>query len=404
MTTEPPKNPKFQYLILVEPLGFLYGSAGKFLSPENLVGRSGTSFPPSAAALSGIFAASLPRKEIENLQLAGPFWAWSRNPQNFYVPTPFNCLVKEKKIEHQMVWRKCQSRWLVPFRVWQEIKGELVGWDLWKTPPNDKFESKTWLPIRHWKRLKHKTNKEQKFSKEILPQEESCFLKLKVESSPWQFVPHLHPRLQEEQRRVVDPDEEQGSLFLENGVQLNPDACLIYLSNTPISDGWYRFGGEGHLVDLRCQDICPTVTDLLNQDLGRRFALITPAIWGSNRLSYRAPQIDNQGNPSWPNNQICAILTERPTPTRYRFGNNPNAKSGEAKTLSRGRYAMSAGTVYVLEKPLGNWQSWPEEWFPKEGVSFKRWGCGLSLPLESALVQESNQQTANTSEISLGDN
>lgn len=36
----------FQYLILIQPLGFLYGSAGRFLSPENLVGRSGTSFPP----------------------------------------------------------------------------------------------------------------------------------------------------------------------------------------------------------------------------------------------------------------------------------------------------------------------------------------------------------------------
>jgi CRISPR-associated protein Cmr3 len=387
----------FKHLIVIEPLGFLYGSAGKFLSPENLVGRSGTSFPPSAATLSGIFAASLPRKEIENLQLAGPFWAWSRNPQNFYVPTPLNCLVKDKEIQHQMVWcQECKERWLVPFRVWQEVKGKLVGLDVWKTPPNDKFESKIWLPIRHWKRLRHQTTKEPNFSEESLTQEESCFLQLKVESSPWQFVPHLHPRLQEEQRRVVEPDEEQGSLFLENGVQLNPDACLVYLSNTPITDGWYRFGGEGHLVDLHCQDICPTVTDLLNQELGCSFALITPAVWGSQRLSYRAPQKDNKGNLGWPDNAICAILTERPTPTRYRFGNNPNAKAGEAKTLSRGRYAMPAGTVYVLKEPLGNWQSWPEDWFPKEGVplkhsspedpkkgfSFKRWGCGLALPLD----------------------
>lgn len=393
-----------KHLITIEPLGFLYGSAGKFLSPENLVGRSGTSFPPSAAALSGIFAASLQRKEIENLQLAGPFWAWSRNPQNFYVPTPLNCLVKNKEILHIMQWHNITPNGNLRMGSQSPCPDNKIccKWEVknqngeWKTPPNDKFESKTWLPIRYWKRLRHETNKQQTFSKESLTQEESCFVKLKVESSPWQFVPHLHPRLQEEQRRVVDPDEEQGSLFLENGVQLNPDACLVYLSNTPISDGWYRFGGEGHLVDLRCHDICPTVTDLLNQELGCSFALITPAVWGSQRLSYRAPQRDNQGNLGWPDNAICAILTERPTPTRYRFGNNPNAKIGEAKTLSRGRYAMPAGTVYVLKEPLGNWQSWPEDWFPKEGVplkpsspedpkrgfSFKRWGCGLALPLD----------------------
>lgn len=346
----------FQHLIVIEPLGFLYGSAGKFLSPENLVGRSGTSFPPSAATLSGIFAASLPLEEIKNLQLAGPFWAWNRNPQNFYVPTPFNCLVKDKKIHQQILWH--DGKWQV------QKEGK------WETPDNDKFQKGTWVSIDDWQQLRDCQN--------------PPVVKEKDETCLWEFVPHLHPRLQEDQRRVVNPekDREQGSLFLENGVQLNPDACLIYLSNTKIKNGWYRFGGEGHLVDLRCEDICQTVLDLLNQDLGRSFALITPAVWGSQRLSYRAPQIDNEGNPIWPDNEICAILTERPTPTRYRLGNNPNAKSGEAKTLSRGRYAMPAGTVYVLEKPLGNWQSWPEEWFPKEGVSFKRWGCGLALPLD----------------------
>jgi hypothetical protein len=35
----------FQHLIALEPLGLLYGSAGRFLSPDNLVGRSGTQFP-----------------------------------------------------------------------------------------------------------------------------------------------------------------------------------------------------------------------------------------------------------------------------------------------------------------------------------------------------------------------
>jgi hypothetical protein len=53
-----PPRPPFTHLIIIEPLGLLYGSAGRFLSPENLVGRSGTNFPPSAATLSGLFAAS----------------------------------------------------------------------------------------------------------------------------------------------------------------------------------------------------------------------------------------------------------------------------------------------------------------------------------------------------------
>lgn len=361
----------FKHLIVIEPLGFLYGSAGRFLSPENLVGRSGTSFPPSAATLSGIFAANLSPDKIRDLQLAGPFWAWSRNPQNFYVPTPFNCLVKDKQIHQQMEWyclvkeRKVQP--IMKNLQWQvkNQKGE------WQTPDNDKFEKGTWIAISDWHKLRDRQNPPVVKEKD---EKEETFL--------WKFVPHLHPRLQEEQRRVVDPENQGGSLFLENGVQLNPDACLIYLSNIPIPDGWYRFGGEGHLVDLHCQDLCPTVIDLLNEDLGRTFALITPAVWSSQRLSYRAPQRDNQGKLSWPDNEICAILTERPTPMRYRFGNSPLPRSGEAKTLSRGRYAVPAGTVYVLAKPLGNWQSWPEEWFPKEGVSFKRWGCGLALPLD----------------------
>ena len=36
----------FRYLITIQPLGFLYASAGGFLSPENLVGRAQSKFPP----------------------------------------------------------------------------------------------------------------------------------------------------------------------------------------------------------------------------------------------------------------------------------------------------------------------------------------------------------------------
>ena len=66
---------------------------------------------------------------------------------------------------------------------------------------------------------------------------------------PWEFLPHLHPYLAKDQRKVAT-EKERGSLFLENGVQLHPDVCLSYLSNTPLPDGWYRFGGEGHMVEL----------------------------------------------------------------------------------------------------------------------------------------------------------
>jgi CRISPR-associated protein Cmr3 len=282
--------------------------------------------------------------------------------------------------------------------------------DLWQTPPNDKFQTKTWLPIRHWKRIRHKINDGKNLFTENLPQEKSCFPKLQVESAPWQFVPHLHPRLQENQRRVVDSEEERerGSLFLENAVQLNPDACLVYLSNTTIPDGWYHFGGEGHLVELHCQEICPTVANLLNEDLGRSFALISPTVWGSNRHSYREPMVqkDKDRDSEWVAAWECeALLTERPSTFRYRLGNRKNEESDEKvnskeKLLSRGRYAVPAGSVYVLKEPLESWQEWDEDWFPKEGVSFKRWGCGLALPLESALVQNPKKETANTSEIS----
>ena len=45
----------FKFLVTVAPLGFMYGSAGAFLSPENLVGRSGSKFPPDPAAIAGLF-------------------------------------------------------------------------------------------------------------------------------------------------------------------------------------------------------------------------------------------------------------------------------------------------------------------------------------------------------------
>lgn len=323
----------FRYLIVIYPLGLLYGSAGRFLSPENLVGRSGTSFPPSAATLSGLYAATKSR-EINELQLAGPFWATSDNPQNFYVPLPLNYLVEKGKIEHRLNWKSGQ---------WQTQAGE---------PPAGKFDKGNhWVAINQWQQPK------------------------KAHSNPWEYIPHLHPRLKLSERRV-DTDSDRGSLFLENAVEMNPDTCLIYLANIPLNDGWYRFGGEGHIVDLQCIEMSATTQELLKQAVGDRFALITPAVWGSNRFSYREPMIyqNNNWEPAW---QKETLLTERPIPFRYRLGGKE-----KPKRLSRGRYAVPAGSVYVLKNVLSkSWQDWDKEWFPTEAYNFKRWGCGLALPL-----------------------
>jgi CRISPR-associated protein Cmr3 len=347
----------FGYLIIIQPLGFLYGSAGPFLSPDNLVGRSGKSFPPSAATVSGLYAAkySQPgtnergeptqRLNLPDLILAGPFWAYTENPQNFYVPTPLNYLaemnppqdeerIRQGKIIEKLAWNGDREQW-------QPLK---VG----------KFDTETWLPINEWE-------KPETVSKE-----------------PWQYLPHLHPRLETEQRRV-DVSSEQGSLFLENSIQMHPDICLVYLTNTPIDDGWYRFGGEGHLVDVQCQPITnETLLGLLNKSVGDNFALIAPAVWGSNRLSYRFPTIwQDEAWKTAPEWEKAQIFTERSVPFRYRLGG-----TGDTKRLARGRYAVPAGTVYVLETGISEpWFNWDESWFPCEGYSYRRWGCGLALPL-----------------------
>jgi CRISPR-associated protein Cmr3 len=361
---------KFNHLIIIEPLGLLYGSAGRFLSPENLVGRSGTSFPPSPAAVAGLFAAShgkdWMKQEQNDFYLAGPFWAKSNEVQNFYVPTPHNYLVKDDTIQ-QLNWKfhpeSQEYRWL----------------DEDNKSPDGKYEKDTWLPINQWEN----------------PQQGQ------VKKDPWEFLPHLHPRLKEDERHV-DTESDRGSLFLENAIQLDPDVCLVYLASHKLpEDGWYRFGGEGHMVDIRSELISEPVQDLLKREVGQCFALITPAIWGSNRLSYREPRYlkkkdasrhtldptdnDLQTVEEW---RDAIILTERPIPFRYRLGDRQDEnkqsihKPHQPKLLSRGRYAVPAGSVYLLQEPLNqSWQDWDENWFPKEGPSLKRWGCGLALPL-----------------------
>lgn len=356
----------FTHLVAIEPLGLLYGSAGPFLSPENLVGRSGDRFPPSAATLSGLFAATYGNSAVQDLQLAGPFWAKSAdisaNSQDFYVPTPKSYLVKAGQIESSLHWQN----------------------GTWKTPdggdPVGKYDSSSWLALSQWD----------------APQT--------VELSPWKFLPHLHPRLAEDQRRV-QVNEDQGSLFLENAVQMHPDTCLAYLSNLALESGWYRFGGEGHMVDVTSYLLSESIQERLNRPVGNAFALITPAIWGSNRLSYRAPHylkkqdasrhqqatVDADLQTIW---EIETILCDRPIPTRYRLGERPDHQPHQPKLLSRGRYALPAGSLYVVKDPLPAWQDWPLDWFPQEGPSLKRWGYGLALAMPSDFVTHTEKTSS----------
>ena len=360
------ERPPFSHLLIIEPMGILYGSAGRFLSPENLVGRAGTSFPPSPATVSGIFAKQLfesDRNALEKLQIAGAFWGKTDDVHNFYVPTPFNYLVTgglEKfglasYVKYKLAWQESEDKNGVwnPINQTEEYKNS-----------SEKYQSDTWINLRDWQNIQPGKTK-------AIDPAKKC----------WKSIPHLHPKLKQNER-IVD-EESEGSLFLENGIQLESDICLIYLTNTEIPAGWYRFGGEGHIVNIRCEPIQDPIASLLNQDLGRSFALITSAVWGSNRLSYRTPNIDEDSQPIWNNNyKTPGILTQRPHSFRYRLG----GERGKTKRLSRGRYAVPAGTVYVLDKPFAanenTWQKWSDDWFPYEAYSFKRWGCGLALPVD----------------------
>jgi CRISPR-associated protein Cmr3 len=363
----------FKYIIKIKPLGLLYGSLGRFLSPENLVGKSGSNFPPNSPTLSGIFAHYYGKnsEELKELQIAGPFFSHDENPINFYVSTPLNCLVKDDEIKYIMYW--INDQWKV------KIDGE------WQIPPNDKFATNTYLAINDWAKLTPNNSP----NNSNLP---------KIKTQPWKFIPHLHPKLRQDERRVLQ-EENEGSLFLENAVQLDPDYSLIYLSNVNLEKGWYRFGGEGHLVEIDSDEIKENdkIYQLLNQRITNSFATITAGIWGSNRLSYRSPtEITTNGHKTrekllWYDQEIAALLIGKATPFRYRLGNRKHSKNNtknegknEAKRLSRGRYSVPSGAVYVLKEALNKtWQNWDTTWFPEEGYSFKRWGSGLSLPLEN---------------------
>lgn len=407
----------FEYLIAIKPLGMLYGSAGRFLSPENLVGRSGTHFPPSAATLSGLYAATQDMQTdlLKNLVIAGPFWAADDDLQNFFVPTPLNYRaiwtpVAEQKAAHQNKQKNTTAKdttngeedpppWQLDCR-----KGEIEETLVWHPGPN--AQTGQWLPqgrSQSTRQSDDNTEEEKPESKNKYAQ--TSWLPIHDWQHPgtvwgdgWKMRSHLHPRLQDNQRKV-DVDSDRGSLFLENAVQLHPDLSLVYLATVPLENGWYRFGGEGHMVELTYHDLKSSTQTLLNQPVGQSFALITPAVWGSNRLSYREPHIpQNDSQHPTRNNGTCqpaweveTLVTQRPTPFRYRLGGAPN----KPKRLSRGRYAVPAGSVYVLKQPLNHaWVDWPDDWFPQEAYSFKRWGCGLALPLPQPVISNISESVS----------
>ena len=382
-----------KYLVSINPLGMLYGSAGPFLSPENLVGRAGNRFPPSAATVAGLYAAEQweGKHSLNDLAIVGPFWAEMNNPLAFYVPTPLNFRVKSNDDNDGY---HITERWQ-----W----GKESGWYLPSKTKEKKSVSNSWVCIDDWHQLQAAKIESSAKRIPVIPA-----------SEVWKYHPHLHPRLEDNERHVVRPIEtenddlpsQQGSLFLENGVQVHPDRCLVYLSSRKlnIEDGWYRFGGEGHLVEIKCEEISEgsSIDTLMKQPMGDCFSLLTPAVWGTQRLSYRFPVPTGKDSstaltaspnteplyslpktiqsPSGTNPEsfwsISAMMTERPIPFRFRMGG-----TDKLKRLSRGRYAVPSGTVYQVSGEIPPWQEWQQEWFPTEGYSYKNWGCGFALPL-----------------------
>lgn len=346
----------FKFLIKVRPLGLLYGSAGAFLSPENLVGRSGAKFPPDAATLSGLILSANHEKPFAdhydlkmNLTIAGAFWArdedFQYGNQDFYVPIPRSLIIDEDKADQ---WKIHNGKWR-------------------RTQKDEDIESfYRWQTISSWGK---------------------SINRIKVSKEPWIFVPMLHPTLDMDQRCVRQPIEkdDRGSLFLENAVQMEEGSFLVYLSTRAIPDGWYRFGGENHLVEITSQSIVNKyILTLFDTRIERTFALISPAIWGTNNLSCRYPKDVKFSN------KRPEMLTDRPIPFRPRTVKNSD-RNQQANTLSIGRYAVPAGTVYIVKNPLNKrWWDFPGNWFhqstrdlsiDQRPLPLKHLGCGLCLPI-----------------------
>jgi CRISPR-associated protein Cmr3 len=353
----------------------MYGSAGGFLSPENLVGRSNTKFPPDAAAIAGLLLNANreqqftdPQRLKQELVVAGPFWAKRDQPKKFYVPIPRHQIIAEKEEDEWLLKKKEKSistqqnselgnnQWYLNQYVWHRQKRHLEPAYFWQT-------------IDAWG----------------LPADEIRSREA-VAKVPWEAVPFLHPKIKLDERHVV----EQDGLFLENAVQLREDYCLVYLTNLDLGhfSGWYRFSGEGHLVEIENHELSDKhkINRLLQQKIDYAFASITPGVWGSNKLSYRYPQ-----HSSFPSRDL-KLLTDKAVSYRYRIGQSRKDANAETDNLynpkntgrlSRGRYAVPAGSVYVFREPLDmTWWDFPDEWFPREGFCLKHLGCGLCLPID----------------------
>lgn len=354
----------FHYLLLIEPVGLLYGSSGRLLSPEALTGHASVNFPPDSPAIAGLLASQLSRADVENLFTAGPFWLSSSG--DLMVPAPM-VLIQEgggptgRVCRHRLKWQGDGSHQGIS-GWWHEAKANQMG----KSP------SGGWIRLKDWP---HPSNPE------------AVEAVIAIHDDPWRAVPHLHPRLRDDERVSAG----KGALFLEYGIALQPSVRLAYLSSHRVPDGLVRFGGEGHLAEMTVRPIPSLLASLLDQPLQAPFALLTPGVWGGPKLSIREP-IDTtipRGHFPWRHEgKPPGILTERPRPWRYRLGagsRDPSSSAGERpakRRLSRGRWAVPSGSCYqVAGEPLQPWAEWPKEWFPREGFSFKQLGTALSLPI-----------------------
>lgn len=348
----------FKHLILLEPLGLLYGASGRLLSPAALTGRASEHFPPDSPALAGLLASSLEPGDVWNLYTAGPFW---QHPElGLMLPAPFTLLQKQEDDGSRVSRRRL---------IWKAGDGELdpSGWRPadGKEPPR-KAPSGGWIALKDWP---------------LMGQE----AEVRIHENPWRPVSHLHPKLRDDERVSAGDN----ALFLEYGIALAPEAALAYLSSHKIDDGVYRFGGEGHLVQLRSQVVPDELQKLLQQELTAPFALITPGLWGGPKLSRREPILTDRPGGVFPwhlKGQPPGILTEKARPWRHRLGAGRPRTDGKPQKprLSRGRWAVPAGSCYHLAgEPLPPWAEWDENWFPKEGFSFRQLGTALALPIHA---------------------
>ena len=364
----------FQFLITIQPLGLMYGSAGAFLSSQNLVGRSGRKFPPDAAALSGlIFSANKEQKfashqELNaNLRVAGPFWAFVDAEDDFYVPLP----------RHKVIGKDHYDEWQVQNYKWC-LKSDSEESEQQEDLKKEESEYR-WLRIDYWDDSVGTIHSDLNADHPSVAASSKC----------WEFTPVLHPQLKHDERHVLPED----GLFLENAVQMKEDTCLVYLSTYPLEDGWYQFGGEGHMVEVKSISLPDQIIKRLKAPIQKSFALITPGVWGSNQLSYRYPKHSREQVFAEDNNKIM-MLTDKAVSYRYRMGHGDKPekqqefRKRDPGRLSRGRYAVPSGSVYVLRDSLNaSWWDFPKDWFPEKGL-LQKFGCGLCLPVHIEGVDE----------------